>query len=82
MREFDAACLTTIEPLTGKQILALREREGVSQCVFARSERQEFPDGAAIGAARVRVTDVIDEEFPKACLCALAKSPNDHGRVG
>ncbi len=36
MREFDAACLTTIEPLTGKQILALREREGVSQGVFAR----------------------------------------------
>ena len=32
MRDFDAACLTTIEPLTGKQILALREREGV----FAR----------------------------------------------
>ncbi|MGD9540148.1 helix-turn-helix domain-containing protein [Methylocystis sp.] len=32
MREFDAACLTTIEPLTGKQILALRGREGV----FAR----------------------------------------------
>jgi putative transcriptional regulator len=29
MREFDAACLTTIEPLTGKQILALGEREGV-----------------------------------------------------
>jgi putative transcriptional regulator len=36
MREFDAACLTTIEPLTGKQILALRGREGVSQGVFAR----------------------------------------------
>jgi putative transcriptional regulator len=36
MREFDASCLTTIEPLTGKQILALREREGVSQGVFAR----------------------------------------------
>ncbi|TLG75589.1 transcriptional regulator [Methylocystis sp. B8] len=32
MREFDAACLTMIEPLTGAQILALREREGV----FAR----------------------------------------------
>lgn len=36
MREFDAACLTMIEPLTGAQILALREREGVSQGVFAR----------------------------------------------
>ena len=30
MREFDASCLTTIEPLTGEQILALRERAGVS----------------------------------------------------
>jgi len=36
MREFDASCLTTVEPLTGKQILALRERAGVSQGVFAR----------------------------------------------
>ena len=36
MREFDASCLTTIEHLTGKQILALRERAGVSQGVFAR----------------------------------------------
>lgn len=36
MHEFDASCLTTIEPLTGKQILALRERAGVSQGVFAR----------------------------------------------
>jgi putative transcriptional regulator len=36
MREFDASCLTAIEPLTGKEILALRERAGVSQSVFAR----------------------------------------------
>ena len=36
MREFDASCLTKVEPLTGKQILALRERAGVSQGVFAR----------------------------------------------
>ena len=36
MREFDAACLTTIEPLTGKQILALCQKAGVSQGVFAR----------------------------------------------
>ena len=36
MREFDASCLTTIEHLTGKQILALREHAGVSQGVFAR----------------------------------------------
>jgi putative transcriptional regulator len=36
MREFDAACLTPVEPLTGPQILQLRERAGVSQGVFAR----------------------------------------------
>ena len=35
MREFDASCLTTIEPLTGEQILALRKRAGVSQGVRA-----------------------------------------------
>lgn len=36
MREFDASCLTTIEPLTPEEILALRDRAGVSQGVFAR----------------------------------------------
>ena len=36
MREFDVRCLTTVEDMTAKDILALREREGVSQAVFAR----------------------------------------------
>jgi putative transcriptional regulator len=36
MREFDASCLTAIEPLTPEEILALRDRAGVSQGVFAR----------------------------------------------
>ncbi len=36
MREFDAACLTPVRPLTPAQIRALREREGASQAVFAR----------------------------------------------
>lgn len=36
MREFDLRCLTAIEDMTAKDILALREREGVSQAVFAR----------------------------------------------
>jgi len=36
MREFDLSCLTTIEPLSPKQIVALRQREGVSQGVFAQ----------------------------------------------
>ena len=36
MRDFDASCLTTIAELSPKEIVALREREGISQGVFAR----------------------------------------------
>jgi putative transcriptional regulator len=35
MREFDAICLTPVEPLSPDEIRALREREQVSQPVFA-----------------------------------------------
>jgi putative transcriptional regulator len=35
MREFDASCLTMVEPLSAKQIAAIRKRTGVSQGVFA-----------------------------------------------
>ena len=35
MREFDASCLTPVEPLSARQIVALRRREGVSQGVLA-----------------------------------------------
>jgi putative transcriptional regulator len=35
MRRFDDACLTPVRPLTAKQIKAIRERERVSQTVFA-----------------------------------------------
>lgn len=35
MREFDTLCLTPIETLTAQEIRALREREQVSQPVFA-----------------------------------------------
>jgi putative transcriptional regulator len=35
MRRFDEACLTAVQPLTPKQIKALRAREHVSQTVFA-----------------------------------------------
>jgi putative transcriptional regulator len=35
MRRFDEACLTPIRPLKPKQIKAIRERERVSQSVFA-----------------------------------------------
>lgn len=35
MREFDALCLTPVKPLTPEQICQLRERENVSQEVFA-----------------------------------------------
>ncbi len=36
MREFDAMCLTSIEELRPKDILAIRKKAGVSQGVFAR----------------------------------------------
>jgi putative transcriptional regulator len=35
MREFDALCLTPVSPLAPEEIRALREREQVSQPVFA-----------------------------------------------
>ena len=35
MREFDVSCLTVVEPLSAKQIAAIRKRAGVSQGVFA-----------------------------------------------
>jgi putative transcriptional regulator len=35
MREFDASCLTSVEPLSAKEIVAIRKRAGVSQGVFA-----------------------------------------------
>ena len=36
MREFDASCLTAIEPFGPDDVRALREREGASQAVLAR----------------------------------------------
>jgi putative transcriptional regulator len=36
LREFDDECLTKAEPLSAAEIRELREREGVSQGVFAR----------------------------------------------
>jgi putative transcriptional regulator len=35
MREFDASCLSTVEPMSPKQIAALRKKNGLSQAVFA-----------------------------------------------
>jgi len=35
MRKFDTSCLSPVEDFTPEQIQALREREGVSQDVFA-----------------------------------------------
>ena len=34
-RGFDTLGLTTVEPMSGQEILALREREGISQAVLA-----------------------------------------------
>ena len=36
MRDFDALCLTRVEPMSGGDIQTLRKREGVSQAVLAR----------------------------------------------
>jgi putative transcriptional regulator len=36
MRKFNDACLTPVHPMSAQDIKALREREGVSQAVFAR----------------------------------------------
>lgn len=36
MRGFDASCLTLVEQLSAKEIQRMREREGVSQAVFAQ----------------------------------------------
>jgi putative transcriptional regulator len=36
MHQFDRLCLTPVHPLTAEQIRALRERERVSQAVFAQ----------------------------------------------
>jgi putative transcriptional regulator len=36
MRHFDASCLTPVDQLSGADVAALREREGVSQAVMAR----------------------------------------------
>jgi putative transcriptional regulator len=35
MRGFDASCLTDVEPMSAKDVAALRKREGVSQAVLA-----------------------------------------------
>ena len=36
MRDFDVRCLTSVEPLTARDIQELRKKAGVSQAVFAR----------------------------------------------
>ena len=36
MRRFDEMCLTPVKPFSAEDIRALREREGLSQPVFAR----------------------------------------------
>ena len=69
MREFDALCLTPVTPMAPEEIRALREREQVSQSVFAsylnvrkdavsKWERGEKrPDGPSLKLlTRVRAT--------------------------
>ncbi|EGC17541.1 putative zinc finger/helix-turn-helix protein, YgiT family [Kingella denitrificans] len=35
MRKYDKACLTKVEPLSGEQIRAIREKEDLTQAAFA-----------------------------------------------
>lgn len=75
MREFDAMCLTPVEHMKAKDILALRRRERVSQPVFAahlnvrkhtvsRWERGEaVPEGAAL-----KLLDVVKRKGLKALV--------------
>ena len=37
MREFDVRCLTSVDDLTAPDIVAMRDKAGVSQAVFARA---------------------------------------------
>jgi len=37
MREFDVRCLTPVDDLTAADIVAMRDKAGVSQAVFARA---------------------------------------------
>jgi putative transcriptional regulator len=60
MREFDALCLTPVTPLSAEEICAIREREHVSQSVFAHylnvsksvisqwERGEKHPSGAAL----------------------------------
>ena len=53
MREFDAWCLTPIEPFSPEEILALRDSAGVSQGVFARYlGRSSSASGSAVRRSR------------------------------
>jgi hypothetical protein len=54
MREFGVRCLTKVEERSGREIAALREREGISQAVLARAQRDDElrePNGAGGGSA-------------------------------
>ena len=50
MRRFDASCLTAVQEFTGEEIRALREREEVSQAVFAHYLNVSKDSGEPVGA--------------------------------
>lgn len=52
MRGFDDACRTPIRPLKPKEIRAIREKEHVSQTVFANSPQRHQQLGEQMGARR------------------------------
>jgi hypothetical protein len=63
----------------------MRPRSGIDAPIPTRAgtigaPRQKFPDGAAVGSARVRVADVGGEEFQEADA-RLVAGGGDHGRL-
>ena len=63
MREFDASCLTEVAMLSPKDVVALREREGVNQAVMARHSMWRSNLSTSGSAAR--------SGFPEASLKLL-----------
>lgn len=62
MREFDEGCLTTVEPLTPEEVRTIRERESISQPVFARYLNVSKGTGFRLGARCQK------PEWPRASL--------------
>jgi len=52
MKNFDEMCLTPVKPLSPRQITRIREREEVSQAVFARHLGLSINPSRSVSAAK------------------------------